>query len=504
MTSVILTDTTTGAAAPSDDSLSVVEINTAVTNSGGNAFDFDGFDNSTLIVAGIVASQAFSSGVFGNGASSESEVVVSASGIVSSGDQGIWLQGERSSVTNEGLIEGTSSGLSIDGDEFVLRNTGTIVANSDYDLSSASISRGVSLVTIGQAQITNTGMIASGYFGIQISGDDENAQFDISNSGLIEGWESAIHHISGDLSLDNSGDLLSISDSTLFHSLGDLDLVNSGRISMSGSGSYAALELLSSNRSDSVQNSGEIVSVSGFGIVSAGANLIVQNSGLISASFSGIFLEDLAGNSFQLTNSGEIVSARGLDAIAIAAGSTFATLIVNTGQISGAMALGDGQDIVVTTGEGLITGAVSTKGGADYVQGGQFTDQVNGGSGIDILLGGGGADVITGGDDIDFLLGEEGADVFLFTAISDSAAGEADSILDFEQGEDIIDLYSIETSIAFLGTGAFTGSGGAELRTTNVGGVLSIVNFDVNGDGLSDLEIVVYGALDMSRADFGL
>ena len=55
MTAVILTDTTTGATAPSDDSISVVEINTAVINSSGDAFDFDSTENSSVIVAGIIA-----------------------------------------------------------------------------------------------------------------------------------------------------------------------------------------------------------------------------------------------------------------------------------------------------------------------------------------------------------------------------------------------------------------------------------------------------------------
>lgn len=41
MTAINLTDMTAGATVPSDDSVSVVEIDTAVINTGGRAFDFD-------------------------------------------------------------------------------------------------------------------------------------------------------------------------------------------------------------------------------------------------------------------------------------------------------------------------------------------------------------------------------------------------------------------------------------------------------------------------------
>ena len=80
------------------------------------------------------------------------------------------------------------------------------------------------------------------------------------------------------------------------------------------------------------------------------------------------------------------------------------------------------------------------------------------------------------------------------------------TILDFERGADIIDFYAIANGLPlqFVGTSGFTAGGVAEVATAEIGGVLTVVSLDADGNGTADLELIVYGAIDMDRADFGL
>ena|GEM_PF-7108145 len=74
-------------------------------------------------------------------------------------------------------------------------------------------------------------------------------------------------------------------------------------------------------------------------------------------------------------------------------------------------------------------------GGNDLLRGGAGDDRLVGGIGNDKLFGGGGNDTLGGGGDADTLQGDGGADLFLF---SGPGGGEADLILDFAQGVDLI------------------------------------------------------------------
>ncbi|ARE85057.1 bifunctional hemolysin/adenylate cyclase [Roseovarius mucosus] len=102
---------------------------------------------------------------------------------------------------------------------------------------------------------------------------------------------------------------------------------------------------------------------------------------------------------------------------------------------------GDGADqIGGGTGRDTIIGGA----GDDQVGGGKGDDSIQGGSGNDDLSGGSGADTIEGGDGNDtvngargddVLSGGAGADHFEFTVAKE---GETDSVLDFEDGVDLI------------------------------------------------------------------
>lgn len=84
-------------------------------------------------------------------------------------------------------------------------------------------------------------------------------------------------------------------------------------------------------------------------------------------------------------------------------------------------------------------------GGADTIRGNGGADQINGAGGADLLLGGGGADTLTGRGGDDTLQGNNGADVFQFRA-----SDRNDTILDFRQGQDQIEITTGANAFARL------------------------------------------------------
>ncbi|MDO8410086.1 MAG: calcium-binding protein, partial [Phenylobacterium sp.] len=132
------------------------------------------------------------------------------------------------------------------------------------------------------------------------------------------------------------------------------------------------------------------------------------------------------------------------------------------------------------------------------------------GDGNDSLVGSGGADTIRLGSGADTLAGGAGGDVFQMLNASDSGLGaDADLILDFTLGADLLDLSALDADLittgdqafTYIGSAAFSGVAG-ELRA--VAGSLgdTIVSGDLDGDGLADFSIVMSGSLTLSTGDF--
>ncbi len=143
--------------------------------------------------------------------------------------------------------------------------------------------------------------------------------------------------------------------------------------------------------------------------------------------------------------------------------------------------------------------------GNDIIDGGLSGDVLDGDSGSDIINGNGGNDIIDGGTGRDTMSGGEGDDTFVF-ASSDSGKGLfADVITDFNSfGEaDQIELYGPSWRIhnGFIGAETFSGVGVQEVRVTD-DGVDSTVLFDTDGDGTSDMAIIVEGYIGLIESDF--
>ena len=135
-------------------------------------------------------------------------------------------------------------------------------------------------------------------------------------------------------------------------------------------------------------------------------------------------------------------------------------------------------------------------------------DQINGNDGEDVLIGNTGRDTLVGG---------AGDDTFVYSSVSESRAGSAnrDVINGFENrisdvSEDIIDLSAVDAisataaddAFTFIGSARFSGTAG-EMRTQGLGGPNAILlEMDVTGDGVANMQIFVNLTTFMQESDF--
>jgi len=114
------------------------------------------------------------------------------------------------------------------------------------------------------------------------------------------------------------------------------------------------------------------------------------------------------------------------------------------------LAGGDGDDEVYGGNGNDIS---SGNDGNDYIHDDLGNNAFYGGVGLDTLVGGVGVDTIDGGGDADVIYGRAEADIFVFSNSADSTAAAMDSIRDFGDGADIIDL----SALGLTGIGAGVG-----------------------------------------------
>jgi serralysin len=159
-------------------------------------------------------------------------------------------------------------------------------------------------------------------------------------------------------------------------------------------------------------------------------------------------------------------------------------------------------------------------GGIDYLDGGAGNDGLFGGDGFDILVGGAGHDRLKGGEGFDVLIGGAGNDVYAFDAASfpDDDDLAVDFVSDFGRG-DLFDFSALDANAALDGDQAFslvshwTASGAGQLMVSayssaskaiaalggvdlgvygwGLGGRVSVVWGDIDGDGQSDFGVLV-------------
>ena len=107
------------------------------------------------------------------------------------------------------------------------------------------------------------------------------------------------------------------------------------------------------------------------------------------------------------------------------------------------------------------------------------------------------------------MTGGAGADRFVFTAVSDSTSSARDTIVDFVEGTDKIDLHAIDANTKSGATGnqdfLFFGSSKTAVAnqvTFNYSGGNTIVSADTNGNSTPDLVVVLAGLHALTSNDF--
>ena len=140
----------------------------------------------------------------------------------------------------------------------------------------------------------------------------------------------------------------------------------------------------------------------------------------------------------------------------------------------------DGSDILIDGGNDT---RIVGMGGNDVIIAGEGVDRIEGGAGSDVLMAEEGDDIIDGGADDDTMWGGSGADTFVF-----QAGHGTDTIKDFEDGEDRIDLT------------AFTGISGISDLTITADGTTAVIDLTSYGGGIIELENVAVS--DLGVDDF--
>jgi Ca2+-binding RTX toxin-like protein len=148
-------------------------------------------------------------------------------------------------------------------------------------------------------------------------------------------------------------------------------------------------------------------------------------------------------------------------------------------------------------------------GAADVLTGDKLRNTLDGSGGNDTLDGADGNDILNGSTGKDTLTGGKGVDLFAYLFSNTSGLGifQRDVITDFEKGKDKIDLSKLDpdgnignaTEFKFSGA-AFTGVAG-DVRTYIDGGI-TIVELDLNGNLIADMQIELTGSLNLGKSDF--
>jgi Ca2+-binding RTX toxin-like protein len=201
-------------------------------------------------------------------------------------------------------------------------------------------------------------------------------------------------------------------------------LWNSGSIVASGTGSAIAVDLYANQTRDVLVNSGSIIAVNAgssepsvalklsnatLDYTSGGVyvNMKIWNSGTVRGDYAirnyqQVFPQPLAG--YDIFNTGSITGR-----VALGIGND---LLLNAGSLRGLVSLGGGNDRYEGR-SGLLYGSIDAGGGNDALFGGRGNETLSGGIGGDTLSGGAGADRLQGGagHDVFHLRPGDGAEV---------------------------------------------------------------------------------------------
>jgi len=183
-----------------------------------------------------------------------------------------------------------------------------------------------------------------------------------------------------------------------------------------------------------------------------------------------------------------LVGGGGVDTASYRTASAAVTVSLSGGTVTG----GDGID--------SLTGIENIEGSrfADTLSGDGVDNSLDGMGGNDVINGGDGEDVLLGRAGADILIGGAGSDIFRYLDLLDSTAESRDLITDLSAG-DVVDLAALDADASAAGNqsfqqvAAFTGHAAEMVLTYIAGADLTLLALDVNGDGVSDFELLMSG-----------
>ncbi|MFW2230895.1 choice-of-anchor Q domain-containing protein [Rhizobium sp. CRRU65] len=190
------------------------------------------------------------------------------------------------------------------------------------------------------------------------------------------------------------------------------------------------------------------------------------------------------------------------------AGSGGVNVNLATGAASGGHATGDKfvsiENLTGSSYNDVLTG----NSGSNVLDGGAGADKLNGGAGTDVIIGGAGKDIMTGG---------VSADTFVFKAPTEIGSGSnRDVITDFQHGVDKMDFSAIDANGSAQGNGTFHFLAQEDASFDHKAGALAwhyedkagsandatVIQGDLNGDGVRDFEVQMKGLVHLGTGDF--
>ncbi|WP_304363773.1 calcium-binding protein [Jiella marina] len=476
---IISSDSSIARTLSAGDELIVTQDSTLTTFDPSAPITTTGGANQIAILGGLVGLGGRNA-LTANGNSFLQFTVGSQGNVISTNNTAIDVDNLTSALefSNAGTVQGDTDAVRVTGGtgvnpsvEFV--NTGTVAASGDaLDVNSAG--------TVYASNGDGASIVSSNQSALEISA----TRFELTNAGSIQASSAAIavYPNSGSgvpVYIFNDGSIQSSNADGIFVSTGNNTTIeNNGLIA----GENEGIQLANGIGVATLTNTGTISGSTGYGVYVNDQAVEINNTGeIVSTDSVGILIQDTQVDPFDrsyLTNSGTISSRYGIFSVQVTGDSPIS--VVNTGLITGAVDLSDGNDFLNNTGD--IGSNVYLDAGNDmyngfgdsHVQGGIYGDE-----GDDVIVGGHNSDVLYGGSENDQLFGGLGDDELYGGSGSDILRGGAGG--DIVNGGDGFDQANYENS---------TGGVAVDLRNGGAFGGHAA------GDVLSNIESLVGSAFD--------
>ena len=444
------------------------------------------------------------------------DIRVGANGSITSDQDAIEIQGDfstiggRVTINNQGLISGGDDGIYIVNiDEVRITNSG-VIESIDYDTLDYAI-----FARSNTSFISNTGHIGTyddsyAIYVIAPSNGELGGMNTIVNTGSIHvGFnEGAIHssdktdHVTNEGSIH--GDLYLDRGENQNETYEDV-LINSGQI---------VGRIFMGFGTDQIDNTGFI---DGPVYLGEGDDVFYGETGTSEGAVIGGPGDDVikSGIGDDLLNGGtgrdKLYGGAGNDTATYENSATGVRVNLTTNRGRGGEATGDrlfdienliGSDYDDTLIGSAVSNTLQGGDGADTLDGEGGNDFLSGEGDDDTLIAGDGDDILNGGLGRDILWGGEGVDIFEFLDVAESGIGSSrDVIKDFEQGIDLIDLAAMGATS--FSAGGFTSTAGEVTYKLIGGGTKTVIEYDKDGDGAADFQILMTnGGFTMTADDF--